>query len=81
MKRTTPLFDRWVEATERKLARRGAKAELARYLSKKYGRPPRSWESNVAKILARNLLPNAELFLAIDGWVTRQKASKQKGRR
>lgn len=80
MKRTTPLFDHWIEATERKLARRGAKAELARYLSKKYGRPPRSWESNVAKIVARNLLPNAELFLAIDGWVARQ-APKRKKRR
>lgn len=81
MKRATPFFDRWIDVTERKLARHGAKADLARYLSKKYGRPARSWESNVAKIITRNLLPNAEIFLAIDGWIARQKASKRKGRR
>lgn len=78
MKRTTPLFDRWIEATERKLARHGAKAELARYLSKKYGRPPRSWESNIAQIIARDLLPNAEILLAIDGWIALQKTSTRK---
>jgi len=76
MKRPTPRFDRWLIATERKLARRGAKAELARYLSKQYGRPARSWESNLAQIIARNLLPNAEIFLAIDQWIARQEGSK-----
>ena len=81
MKRPTPFFDHWIEATELQLARRGAKAELARYLSEKYGRPARSWESNVAKIFARNLLPNAEIFLAIDGWIARQKGWKRKRRR
>jgi hypothetical protein len=80
MKRPTPLFDHWIEATERRLARRGAKAELARYLSDKYGRPARSWESNVAKIFARNVLPNAEIFLAIDGWIARQQGWKRKRR-
>jgi hypothetical protein len=80
MKRATPLFDRWIRMAERVLANRGAKAELARFLSDKYGRPPRSWESNVAKIITRNLLPNAEIFLAIDGWIARHKSPKRKGR-
>ena len=78
MKRATPFFDRWIEMAEHKLARRGAKAELARYLSEKYGRPARSWESNIAQIIARDLLPNAEILLAIDGWIVRQKTSKRK---
>jgi hypothetical protein len=78
VKRSTPYFDRWVNAVEHKLARRGAKAELARYLSKQYGRPARSWESNLAQIIARNLLPNAEIFLAIDRWIARQEESKPK---
>jgi hypothetical protein len=81
VKRATPFFDHWIEVTERKLARRGSKAELARYLSEKYGRPARSWESNIAKIIARNLIPNAEIFLAIDGWIGRQKGWKRKHRR
>jgi hypothetical protein len=81
MKRATPFFDRWIDVTKRKLARRGAKAELARYLSEKYGRPTRSWESNIAQIIARKLLPNAEIFLAIDGWIGRRKTSKTKHER
>jgi hypothetical protein len=81
MKRATPLFDRWIRTTERLLASRGAKAELARYLSDKYGRPPRSWESNIAQIVARSVLPNAEILLAIDGWIARHKAAKARHRR
>ena len=78
MKRATPCFDQWVEETKRKLAPRGAKAELARYLSERYGRPARSWESNLAQIISRNLLPNAEILLAIEGWLARQRHQKQK---
>jgi hypothetical protein len=81
MKRSTPCFDRWVKAAEHKLARHGAKAELARYLSKRYGRPARSWESNLAQIIARNMLPNAEILLAIDHWMARKKNSKEKSLR
>jgi hypothetical protein len=66
---------------ERKLARRGAKAELARYLAKRYGRPARSWESNLAQIITRNVLPNAEILLAIDRWISREKKSKRKSLR
>lgn len=78
MKRATPCFDHWIKVTERKLAGRGVKAALAKYLSEKYGRPPRSWESNIAQILSRNVLPNAEVFLAIDGWIADHKTSKRK---
>jgi hypothetical protein len=78
VKRATPFFDRWIETTERRLARRGAKAKLARYLSEKYGRPARSWESNIAQIIKRDLLPNAEILLAIDRWIARQTLSKRK---
>jgi hypothetical protein len=73
MKRTTPFFDQWIKAAKRKLAVRGAKADLARYLSQRYGRPARSWESNLAKIIGRTLLPNAEVLLAIDAWFARYK--------
>jgi hypothetical protein len=61
---------------ERKLSPRGAKAELARHLSEQYGRPARSWESNLGHIIARDLLPNAEILLAIDAWLARYKAKK-----
>jgi len=81
MKRPTPRFDRWLAATERKLSRRGAKAELARYLSKVYGRPARSWESNLAQITSGNLLPNAEILLAINDWVVQQPTEKRRRRR
>lgn len=67
MKRATPCFGQWVKETKRKLAPRGVKAEFARYLSERYGRPARSWESNLAQIISRNLLPNAEILLAIEG--------------
>lgn len=77
MKRATPFFDRWISVAERELGKRGAKAKLARYLSVKYGRPARSWESNVAKIVAGKVLPNAEIFLAIDGWIGRQKGRRR----
>lgn len=72
MKRATPCFDKWIRSIERKLAPRGAKADLARYLSEQYGRPARSWESNLSKVIARDLLPNAEMPLAIDAWRTRR---------
>ena len=81
MKRPTPKFDRWLVATERQLARHGAKAELARFLAKSYGRPARSWESNLAKIMGGNLLPNAEILLAITDWVARRPAGKRERRR
>jgi hypothetical protein len=78
VKRATPFFDKWIKATAGKLERRGTKAELARYLSKKYGRPARSWESNLSRIIARDLLPNAEILLAINGWIDRSHALKTK---
>lgn len=63
---------------ERKLAPRGAKADLARYLSERYGRPARSWESNLAQIIGRTVLPNAELLLAIDAWLAQKKTVRVK---
>jgi hypothetical protein len=81
MKRPTPCFDRWVNAVERKLARHGAKAELARYLSKQYGRPQRSWETNLAKIISRDVLPNAEIVFAIDHWIAKHKQSPRQRNR
>ena len=78
MKRATPCFDKWIKSIERKLTLRGAKADLARHLSEQYGRPARSWESNLAQIIARNLLPNAEIVLAIDAWMARKKSLKPK---
>lgn len=80
MKRPTPCFDKWIESVERKLAPRGVKADLARYLSEQYGRPARSWESNLGKVLARTLLPNAEVLLAIDAWLARQNPKGKRGR-
>jgi hypothetical protein len=80
MKRPTPCFDKWIEAVEPKLTPRGVKANLARYLSKRYGRPARSWESNLGQIIARNLLPNAEILLAIEEWLAAF-ARPKKGRR
>jgi hypothetical protein len=76
MKRPTPCFDDWLVGVERALAIRGKKAELARYLAKRYGRPPRSWEASIAQILGRVLLPNAETVLAINGWLSRTKSRK-----
>jgi hypothetical protein len=80
MKRPTPCFDGWLVSVSRKLAGRGQKAELARYLSKRYGRPARSWESTLAQILGRTLLPNAEIVLAIDAWLARKKSAKEQRR-
>jgi hypothetical protein len=79
MRRPTPCFDHWLVDVERALATRGQKAELARYLAKRYGRPPRSWEATVGQILGRVLLPNAEIVLAINGWLSRRKPQKANG--
>jgi hypothetical protein len=78
MRRATPQFDRWVKNVKRKLAPRGVKAELARHLSEQYGRPPRSWESNLAQIIGRDVLPNAEILLAIDTWLKQRQLRKAK---
>jgi hypothetical protein len=80
MRRATPQFDRWVKAVKRRLAARGAKADLARHLSEQYGRPARSWESNLAQIIGRDVLPNAEILLAIDAWLKQQQPRKAKRR-
>ena len=80
MKRPTPCFDHWLVGVERALAIRGQKAELARHLAKRYGRPPRSWEATLAQILGRNLLPNAEIVLAIDSWLLRTRSRKAERR-
>ena len=80
MKRPTPCFDEWLVKVARTLAIRGQKAALARYLAERYGRPPRSWEATLAQILGRALLPNAEIVLAIDGWLSRVKSRKSSGR-
>jgi hypothetical protein len=77
MRRPTPCFDGWLARVARELAARGQKADLARYLSKRYGRPARSWESTLAQILGRTLLPNAEIVLAIDAWLARKKSAKE----
>lgn len=79
MRRPTPCFDHWLVDVKRALATRGQKAELARYLAKRYGRPPRSWEATLAQILGRVLLPNAEIVLAINGWLSRRKSRKANG--
>ena len=76
MKRPTPCFDEWLVRVARALAIRGKKANLARYLAERYGRPPRSWEATLAQILGRVLLPNAEIVLAINGWLSRTKSRK-----
>ena len=55
MRRPTPCFDGWLARVARELAARGQKADLARYLSKRYGRPARSWESTLAQILDASL--------------------------
>ena len=81
MKRPTPCFDDWLVGVERALANRGQKAELARYLAKRYGRPARSWEATLAQILGRVLLPNAEIVLAINNWLSRKKPRKASGRK
>ena len=80
MKRPTPCFNDWLVGVDRALAVRGRKAELARYLAKRYGRPPRSWEATLAQILGRVLLPNAEIVLAINGWLSRKKSRRASGR-
>jgi hypothetical protein len=80
MKRPTPCFDEWLVRVADALAVRGQKANLARYLAKRYGRPARSWEATLAQILGRTLLPNAEIVLAIDGWLSRVKSRKSSGR-
>ncbi len=76
MKRPTPHLDAWRPTAIRALAEFGRKAELARHLSQIYGRPPRSWETNISQILAGTLVPNAEVFLAISAWIDRHKAEK-----
>ena len=80
MKRPTPCFDEWLVRVADALAVRGQKANLARYLAERYGRPPRSWEATLTQILGRALLPNAEIVLAIDGWLSRVKSRKSSGR-
>ena len=80
MKRPTPYFNDWLVGVERALAVRGRKAELARYLAKRYGRPPRSWEATLAQILGRVLLPNAEIVLSINAWLSRTKSRRTQGR-
>lgn len=78
MKRATPNFDRWLKIVARELAPRGVKAELARHLSEQYGRPPRSWETNLAQIVRRDLLANAEVLLAIDAWLAPRTGRKKR---
>jgi hypothetical protein len=80
MKRPTPCFDAWLVGVAGALASRGQKAKLARYLAERYGRPPRSWEATLAQILGRVLLPNAEIVLAINDWLSRTKSRKARGR-
>lgn len=65
----TPLFNAWRTRAVRLLAPRGRKAELARHLSKQYGRPERSWERHISAITAGDREPKAELFLAISKWL------------
>ena len=76
MKRPTPCFDAWLVGVAGALASRGQKAKLARYLAKRYGRPPRSWEATLAQILGRVLLPNAEIVLAINAWLSRNESRR-----
>lgn len=65
----TPLFNTWLRKTTKVLSPRGRKAELARYLSERYGRDQRSWERHISAIVAGQREPKAELFLAISKWV------------
>jgi hypothetical protein len=65
----TPLFNAWLKSAERVLAPRGRKAELARYLTARYGREQRSWERHIGAIISGDREPKAELFLAISKWI------------
>jgi hypothetical protein len=68
MNDSTPMFDAWRADAQRHLAPRGRKAELARHLTARYGREQRSWERHISAVLAGDLVPNAELLLAMDAW-------------
>ncbi len=72
MNDSTPLFDAWRADAQRWLASRGRKADLARHLTARYGREQRSWERHISAVLAGDLVPNAELLLAMNAWFIEQ---------
>jgi len=61
----TPLFNAWLRSAQRALAPHGRKAELARHLTKHYGRQQRSWERHIAAIMSGDREPKAELYIAM----------------
>lgn len=70
MKRATPLFDVWREQAKSILAEHGRKADLAHHLAATYGRPARSWQFDLQRFLSGERMPGAEVFMAIDQWLT-----------
>lgn len=75
----TPRFDSWRADASRRLAPRGQKAELARFLAAHYGREERSWQRYISAFLSGELLPNAEIVLAVDAWFATQDSDGQSG--
>lgn len=67
----TPEVDAWREGVKQHLSVHGRKAELARHLAARYGRTERSWQQSIQNILSRQV-PNAELLLAINAWLSAQ---------
>ena len=69
--KTAPFTLVWTAGLRVRLAKQGSKAELARFLSSLYGRTERSWQAHIQGIIRNRLVPSAELYLAIENFLSK----------
>jgi hypothetical protein len=67
--RLTPRVDRWKKKLARALDERGAKAELARWLTAQYGSTFGRWQVQIAQILNTPQVPDGEFLLAVEAFL------------
>ena len=66
-----PFTLAWTARLQMRLEKRGSKSELARYLSSLYGHQPRSWQCRLQEILANRTVPSAEIYMAIEDYLSK----------
>lgn len=66
---STPRLDAWRDELRHTLEPRGAKTELAGFMSKERGMPVHNWRVRITRMLRENEVMNAEDVLAITAWM------------
>jgi hypothetical protein len=67
----SPRTKAWTAKLRVRLAKHGSQAELARFLTAQYGSTQKCWQPRIQRIIKNQLSPRAEIYLAIEEFLSK----------